>query len=101
MLPLNDLVKRATVFLTCSMLYTLGFTQNFTPDGTALPTLANAKPINCSSGTFTFTDNGGPTGNYTDNQNSWVTFCPDQPGKAIKLNFTAFTRSLSVTSMYP
>ena len=38
----------------------------------------------------TFSDNGGPNGNYTNNTNDTITICPDNLGDAVFLNFTSF-----------
>jgi len=44
--------------------------------------------INTCSGMFY--DTGGPSGEYTNNQNITTTFCSDIPGEAIQLAFSAF-----------
>src|SRR5690606_14032733 len=38
----------------------------------------------------TFYDNNG-TGNYNNNQDSYITFCPSTPGDAIQIQFTSFS----------
>jgi hypothetical protein len=53
--------------------------------------------INCAAGATpppvcgsTVYDTGGPTGNYANNQNYAVTYCPTNPGEVVTLNFTQF-----------
>ena len=54
--------------------------------------------ITCASGTPPPTgtcgsvvyDTGGPSGNYANNQNYSVTYCPDNPGDAVTLTFNSF-----------
>ncbi len=48
----------------------------------------NGQTIYTCSGTFY--DSGGPSGNYTQNENNVVTFCATDPNDAISLNFTFF-----------
>ncbi|PSG91770.1 PKD domain-containing protein, partial [Aurantibacter aestuarii] len=48
------------------------------------------------NGTFnqcagTFTDSGGPSGTYGNNENFTITFCPTTPGDNVQLDFTAFS----------
>lgn len=35
-------------------------------------------------------DTGGPAGNYVNNQNYTVTYCPSVPGEVVTMNFTQF-----------
>ncbi len=44
-------------------------------------------PPTCGSVVY---DTGGPGGNYGDNQNYTVTYCPDDPGDVVTLDFTSF-----------
>lgn len=39
----------------------------------------------------TYTDNGGPNGNYSNGGADPVTICPDNPGEAVALDFTSFS----------
>ena len=52
--------------------------------------------FNMTNGTITtcsgnFYDSGGPTGNYSDNENFTLTFYPSTPGAAIEVAFSAFS----------
>ncbi len=40
--------------------------------------------------TDNFYDSGGPSGNYSNNNNCTYTFCADQPGQCIVVNFNSF-----------
>ena len=47
------------------------------------------------NGSFTtcaanFYDSGGLTGNYSSNEGSELTICPDQPNSAVQVIFTSF-----------
>ena len=55
----------------------------------------NGGTKNVCSGTFQ--DKGGTGGNYSNNQSGKITFCPDQPGKLIKLSFTSFETQSTLT----
>ena len=45
---------------------------------------------NYSTCSGTFYDNNG-TGNYNNNQDSYITFCPNTPGDAVRIQFTSFS----------
>jgi len=46
-------------------------------------------PIVVSGSGNLFYDNGGPSGNYSNNINSiYQTFCPTLPGMAVQITFT-------------
>lgn len=45
-------------------------------------------PPTCGSVVY---DTGGPGGNYANNQNYTVTYCPDNPGDVVTMNFTSFS----------
>lgn len=71
-------------------------TLNFTSDGSlnyagwaANITCAPLVPPPSVCGTTVY-DPGGAGGNYGNNANSVVTYCPDDPGDVVTLNFTAF-----------
>jgi gliding motility-associated-like protein len=59
--------------------------------------IAVAQTYNMPAGTNTyntcsglFYDSGGSGGNYSNNENRTITFCPTTPGAKIQINFTAF-----------
>lgn len=43
-----------------------------------------------SCGTTVY-DSGGPSGNYSNNERRFITYCPPAPGQAVTLNFTSFS----------
>lgn len=47
-----------------------------------------------------FTDTGGPWGNYSNNQDYFVTICPDQTGKVTTANFTGFQLESNYDYLY-
>ena len=50
-----------------------------------------APPVsNITSCSGSFTDSGGPSANYSDNENEVYVICPSTPGMAIQLNFSQF-----------
>jgi hypothetical protein len=49
---------------------------------------SNNQSVNTCTGNFY--DSGGPSGNYTNNNNCTYTFCADQPGQCIMVNFNTF-----------
>lgn len=56
--------------------------------------------ITIQNGTFSacgsiFTDSGGLDGNYSDDENYTITFCPDADGDLVGLNFTSFATQLN------
>lgn len=54
-----------------------------------LGTYVGSNMVNTCSGTFT--DDGGTGGNYSNNVNGiYRTFCPDQPGTALRMQFWSF-----------
>lgn len=54
-----------------------------------LGTYVGSNMVNTCGGTFT--DNGGTGGNYSNSINSiYRTFCPDQPGTALRVQFYSF-----------
>ncbi len=71
----------------------LVFAQNY-----LLSTAANNTTISTCGGNFY--DSGGATGQYTNNQNRTITFCPSTPGAMIRLNFTAFALENSYDFLY-
>lgn len=65
------------LFVTYANLFAQTYTMNNGANGT----------ISTCSGTFV--DDGGG-GNYGNNQNSTITFCPSTPGDKIRVTFTSF-----------
>ncbi|PHS03348.1 MAG: hypothetical protein COA88_15915, partial [Kordia sp.] len=51
------------------------------------PYLMQTATINTCTGQFA---DSGYFGNYSDNENSTITFCPDTPGQAMQLDFSSF-----------
>jgi len=49
--------------------------------------MTNGSSTSCNSN---FYDNGGPTGNYNNNQNLTYTYCPIIAGDMVQVNFSAF-----------
>jgi len=47
-------------------------------------------PINTTTCSATFTDTGGGAGNYSNNQNYTVIYCPSTPGQCVQAAFTSF-----------
>jgi hypothetical protein len=58
----------------------------------------NNTTINTCGGNFY--DSGGAAGQYTNNQNYTVTFCPSTPGAMLRLNFSAFALENSYDFLY-
>lgn len=56
--------------------------------GTACFQQSNGANYSTCGGTYY--DSGGPSGNYSNNENSVTTICPSTPGQFVQLNFTAF-----------
>lgn len=50
---------------------------------------STSQSVNSCTGNFY--DSGGPSGNYTNNNNCSYTFCADQPGQCIMVDFSQFT----------
>ncbi len=53
-------------------------------------TMSNGTNGSFSTCSGTFVDGGG-TGNYANNQNSTITFCPSTPGDKIRIVFNTFS----------
>ncbi len=49
---------------------------------------------------YTFVDNGGSGGNYTNNQNSTITFSPGIAGDLVRVSFTSFDVETNATCAY-
>ena len=49
-----------------------------------------AAPITITACTGSFTDSGGPTASYSDNENEVYIICPSTPGMVVQLNFSQF-----------
>ncbi|MBN2777927.1 MAG: PKD domain-containing protein, partial [Bacteroidales bacterium] len=47
----------------------------------------------------TFTDSGGASGNYGDNENQIWTFCPDVAGHSISMDFTFFEMEIGIDEL--
>jgi uncharacterized repeat protein (TIGR01451 family) len=47
-----------------------------------------------------FTDPGGPTGNYSDSNDSTVTICPVNPGDQVTVTFTSFNTEINWDGLY-
>ena len=60
----------------------------------------NMSTTNVNTCTGNFYDSGGAAGNYANNQNFTMTFCPSTPGSAIRLNFSAFNLENNADFMY-
>ncbi|MCX7745113.1 MAG: hypothetical protein N2167_11165, partial [Flavobacteriales bacterium] len=69
--------------------------------------LVLAQVYNMPAGTNTyntcsalFYDSGGSGGNYSNNENRTITFCPTTPGAKIRINFSAFNIENGFDFMY-
>ncbi|MFY7810312.1 MAG: choice-of-anchor J domain-containing protein, partial [Flavobacterium sp.] len=54
-------------------------------------------PLGCGGN---FVDNGGPTGNYTNNANVTTTICPNNPGEIVQVTFTSFNTEANWDKLY-
>ncbi|WP_290839290.1 T9SS type A sorting domain-containing protein [Flavobacterium sp.] len=57
----------------------------------------NPLPLECGG---MFVDSGGVAGNYSPNENSVITICPEQPGEAVLVTFTAFNTEVGWDALY-
>ncbi|WP_133085505.1 PKD domain-containing protein, partial [Winogradskyella aurantia] len=79
---------RNFIFIILCSLSSLGWSQDV---------LMQNGTVNQCSGVFY--DSGGEFGNYEDDENLVLTFCPENPGQRMQINFTEFTIQLNLDFM--
>lgn len=75
----------------------LGFMHLTAQTTVTIPTSGNQIVNNCI---VNFYDNGGATGNYTNNVNGSVTFTPANPGTAVNITFNSFDLENNADFLY-
>lgn len=96
MIEFQNIYKSIFFLILVSFFSIKGISQNVNhPSGSSVDA---SYTVNCGS-TVTYRDVGG-TGNYTNGQNSLITFCPSTAGQYISVNFTAFSLESNYDFLY-
>ncbi len=79
----NKIMKKIVLLVSFALLYSVAFSQTYLMNAST-----NGTTINTCSGTLY--DSGGANGNYSNNENYYLTICSSIPGGHVQLTFTQF-----------
>ncbi len=66
----------------------------------SMPCLSPSTNTSLNTCSVNWTDSGGTSGDYANNQNYTVTFCPDVPGQVIRVDFLSFETEQGATTCF-
>ncbi|MCB0503579.1 MAG: hypothetical protein KDD32_12935, partial [Bacteroidetes bacterium] len=94
-------MKKGSILLLLQLFVLTVFAQTYLMNGGGSygnQTTAQSNPVNTCTGNFY--DAGGSGGNYNNNMNRWLTFCPDDAGLILNFSFSSFNTETIGSTVY-